>query len=65
MVSSYRYDIESKIKFATAYAAFARSCHFVRQGGNVLTFDLAQLFHEDRASLSRELHKLCNLNRNA
>ena len=34
MVSSYRYDIESKIKFATAYAAIARSCHFVRQGGN-------------------------------
>ncbi len=41
----------SKVKFATTYAAIAHSCHFVRQGGNVLTVDLEQL----------ELRKLCNL----
>ena len=33
----------SKVKFATTYAAIAHSCHFVRQGGNVLTVDLEQL----------------------
>ena len=31
-----------------------------------LPFDLAQIFHEDRCrELSREVHKQCNLSRNA
>ena len=62
-VSSYRYDTESKIcAIAHSYVTLcARTAMF-------LPFDLAQIFqdHEDRCrELSRELHKLCNLSRNA
>ena len=57
-------DTILKVKFAPSQLR-----HFVRaRTAMFLHFDLAQIFqdHEDRCrELSRELHKLCNLSRNA